>query len=80
MSRRAVSPPHSHAGSYVVVHVAVVAVVSIHTPTRGVTNAYLFFVSGFGNVSIHTPTRGVTKVTADNFIQIKFQSTLPRGE
>ena len=51
--------------------------VSIHTPTKGVTDGYRLLDYEF-NVSIHTPTKGVTclwEVLGDD---LAFQSTHPR--
>ena len=53
--------------------------VSIHTPTRGVTEPVSRFFRIFW-VSIHTPTRGVTPYIRKASIIFMFQSTLPRGE
>ena len=41
-------------------------VVSIHTPTKGVTSSFLTFMM-FTNVSIHTPTKGVTQFDLQKF-------------
>ena len=52
-------------------------VVSIHTPTKGVTNGGAFVVCS-PIVSIHTPTKGVTWFLNYSPKRIKFQSTHPR--
>ena len=52
--------PHSHEGSdSVVPAIATDEIVSIHTPTRGVTDKLASKYTDL-SVSIHTPTRGVT--------------------
>ena len=52
--------PHSHKGSdHIEFWSAFVCVISIHTPTRGVTRAFTIIFFSI-NISIHTPTRGVT--------------------
>ena len=51
--------------------------VSIHTPTKGVTNRCLVVV-GADCVSIHTPTKGVTSRRKGTRILLGFQSTHPR--
>ena len=43
--------------------------ISIHTPTRGVTVSQ-FLYSSFSFISIHTPTRGVTSSTFSNIITL----------
>ena len=51
--------------------------VSIHTPTQGVTIAQTPRWA-FSPVSIHTPTQGVTMRMTTSFILKTFQSTHPR--
>ena len=52
--------PHTHAGcDFGVIQARQEAVVSIHTPTQGVT-IVIFNGINISIVSIHTPTQGVT--------------------
>ena len=52
--------PHSHKGSDRFQFGFIVqTTISIHTPTRGVTQ-FDFDFGGLYDISIHTPTRGVT--------------------
>ena len=52
--------PHSHKGSDMIdLNVPHLPSISIHTPTRGVTNV-VFSDYLSADISIHTPTRGVT--------------------
>ena len=55
--------PHSHEGSDVFVASAgsLPNIISIHTPTKGVTNMPFQFIVNY-IISIHTPTKGVTIV------------------
>ena len=74
--------PHSHAGSDgSISEVEVEAeVISIHTPTQGVTGQDVETVTSL-LISIHTPTQGVTAL--GHVIDregVQFQSTLPRRE
>ena len=53
--------------------------ISIHAPARGAT----YRKSGgyvFADISIHAPARGATGEYANTLADVKFQSTLPRGE
>ena len=52
-------------------------VVSIHTPTQGVTFKNVIYYN-HTNVSIHTPTQGVTWKNWIKILCLKFQSTHPR--
>ena len=52
-------------------------VVSIHTPTKGVTDRERRY-HDIWRVSIHTPTKGVTQDFCDYYKYLKFQSTHPR--
>ncbi len=55
--------PHTHAGcDFGVIQARQEAVVSIHTPTQGVT-IVIFNGINISIVSIHTPTQGVTDET-----------------
>ena len=52
--------PHTHAGCDIISMILLcVIMVSIHTPTQGVTSETLLY-SCWSGVSIHTPTQGVT--------------------
>ncbi len=53
--------------------------ISIHTPTKGVTNTDLNSDTRSG-ISIHTPTKGVTNVLTYHVAVCLFQSTLPQRE
>ena len=46
-----------------------IAIVSIHTPTKGVT-FLMFYNRGYRGVSIHTPTKGVTLVTDGSLVAV----------
>ena len=50
--------------------------ISIHTPTRGVTNPCGKAFCGF-KISIHTPTRGVTFVPGAGFIFLQISIHTP---
>ena len=72
--------PHSHAGSDTIYNeIARGTVISIHTPTQGVTKLY-YCHPYRSSISIHTPTQGVTMVSVFCVRKSKFQSTLPRRE
>ena len=72
--------PYSHAGSDVVQHAGDDLIpVSIHTPTRGVTER-LVKTEVLSFVSIHTPTQGVTNIKTCPIGIERFQSTLQRRE
>ena len=58
---------------------SMLTLVSIHTPTWGVTPRFADVLVAC-DVSIHTPTRGVTYANANNASSNSFQSTLPHGE
>ena len=52
--------PHTHEGCDINIALSVLArAVSIHTPTKGVTNSWTILAVAV-YVSIHTPTKGVT--------------------
>ena len=51
--------------------------VSIHTPTQGVTDKRAV-VALADTVSIHTPTQGVTEQNGTKAFKAEFQSTHPR--
>ena len=53
--------------------------VSIHVPTRGTTMRHRY-ARIFDTVSIHVPTRGTTGLRIGELLDLKFQSTFPRGE
>ena len=58
----------------------VVMDISIHTPTRGVTDHGHSDIA-YTVISIHTPTRGVTFTVKKLGKAVNtFQSTLPQGE
>ena len=70
--------PHTHAGCDTnSPDIGTDGLVSIHTPTQGVTSK-----SGYGvtshHVSIHTPTQGVTFSIRNKTVLLQFQSTHPR--
>ena len=72
--------PHTHAGcDGSERYKEIEALVSIHTPTQGVTLMLLLSVMWYLSVSIHTPTQGVTTISAlfEGIINL-FQSTHPR--
>ena len=70
--------PHTHEGCDAQEHLCkVLEVVSIHTPTKGVTNFCFAFCHCFA-VSIHTPTKGVTLDKSEDDKECMFQSTHPR--
>ena len=72
--------PHTHAGCDPLppAFPFVTILVSIHTPTQGVTIGGWSSVINI-NVSIHTPTQGVTLTSAGAWsYQSMFQSTHPR--
>ena len=72
--------PHSHKGSdRKKVYRFMAITISIHTPTRGVTDNDTC-IRCFRDISIHTPTRGVTERRYIDLWQLQFQSTLPQGE
>ena len=54
--------------------------ISIHAPTRGATGAEGHILQWFIRISIHAPTRGATNHSFQNFLTVRFQSTLPQGE
>ena len=55
-------------------------IISIHAPARGATT-YLRHTLRIHTISIHAPARGATHISPDMSVRdIKFQSTLPRGE
>ena len=59
--------PHTHAGcDGSERYKEIEALVSIHTPTQGVTLMLLLSVMWYLSVSIHTPTQGVTTLAAVN--------------
>ena len=70
--------PHTHEGCDFTIRVYhKVLVVSIHTPTKGVTTeGFLFGIAQ--KVSIHTPTKGVTNDLQGYSNYCEFQSTHPR--
>ena len=74
--------PHSHAGSDgTVVIDSDTVLISIHTPTQGVTTIDYEKLQKMADISIHTPTQGVTFLPPLCLIlHIRFQSTLPRRE
>ena len=52
--------PYSHEGSdYFISRIIRRGVISIHTPTKGVTSSQIWDTYLYG-ISIHTPTKGVT--------------------
>ena len=55
------------------------SVISIHAPARGATVAILHPFAEW-KISIHAPARGATGVIDLIKWDLKFQSTLPRGE
>ena len=70
--------PHTHEGCDIrVAYEGRIIVVSIHTPTKGVTSYWYRLLRCFV-VSIHTPTKGVTCTSCLNSMPNKFQSTHPR--
>ena len=72
--------PHSHEGSdFGRADDNMEMEISIHTPTKGVTNLKLGY-GGTQAISIHTPTKGVTGAASGIVNAIVFQSTLPRRE
>ena len=69
--------PHTHAGCDVAYEVnSSYLLVSIHTPTQGVTLANLY-AQGALSVSIHTPTQGVTPVNTAAYTRIKVSIHTP---
>jgi len=52
--------------------------VSIHAPAWGATLRRLQILSA-GSVSIHAPAWGATALAGEDFVEIVFQSTRPRG-
>ena len=72
--------PHSHKGSDCLsVRNHNLCIISIHTPTRGVTGSNIY-ICWIQPISIHTPTRGVTCAPSNIIYTERFQSTLPQGE
>ena len=60
VSQRDCFNPHTHAGcDFTIVKISGILLVSIHTPTQGVTS-FTAVTLQVGEVSIHTPTQGVT--------------------
>ena len=55
------------------------AIISIHAPTRGATEAILPLAE-FYTISIHAPTRGATAEVIIELMQHIFQSTLLQEE
>ena len=53
--------------------------ISIHAPARGATQAAQILDLSI-IISIHAPARGATGEYANTLADVKFQSTLPRGE
>ena len=61
VSQRDCFNPHTHAGcDFTIVKISGILLVSIHTPTQGVTS-FTAVTLQVGEVSIHTPTQGVTQ-------------------
>ena len=70
--------PHTHAGCDKKANKGIQPqVVSIHTPTQGVTLGF-DDLEDYYTVSIHTPTQGVTYILDSVQYSIQFQSTHPR--
>ena len=70
--------PHTHEGcDLAAASEPCLAIVSIHTPTKGVTIYCDYILIAFG-VSIHTPTKGVTSIWMHVQWDMEFQSTHPR--
>ncbi len=70
--------PHTHAGcDFTIVKISGILLVSIHTPTQGVTS-FTAVTLQVGEVSIHTPTQGVTIDINATIHGGEFQSTHPR--
>ena len=71
--------PHTHAGCDLGAALVLGEnIVSIHTPTQGVTVVMDTKYLKLTMVSIHTPTQGVTLHVARQAILYQFQSTHPR--
>ena len=78
VSQRDCFNPHTHAGcDFTIVKISGILLVSIHTPTQGVTS-FTAVTLQVGEVSIHTPTQGVTLSSHRVDDHYQFQSTHPR--
>ena len=78
VSQRDCFNPHTHAGcDFTIVKISGILLVSIHTPTQGVTS-FTAVTLQVGEVSIHTPTQGVTIDINATIHGGEFQSTHPR--
>ena len=72
--------PHSRKGSdNGLVLFAVLFLVSIHTPAKGVTGLSSDYFAK-ADVSIHTPAKGVTSSSTVRYKAAKFQYTHPQRE
>ena len=78
VSQRDCFNPHTHAGcDFTIVKISGILLVSIHTPTQGVTS-FTAVTLQVGEVSIYTPTQGVTIDINATIHGGEFQSTHPR--